>query len=69
MAAFTLIPLGTTVHNVELTQVERSDCRAAGASAQVAKEGDYVTLKLPSGEVRLMRRDCYATIGQVGNRC
>lgn len=42
--------------------------RAAGASAQVvAKEGNFVTLKLPSTEVRMVRRECYATIGQVGN--
>jgi large subunit ribosomal protein L2 len=42
--------------------------RSAGAGAQVvAKEGDYVTLKLPSTEVRMVRRECYATIGQVGN--
>jgi len=42
--------------------------RAAGTSAQVlAKEGDYVTLRLPSGEVRLVRKECMATIGQVGN--
>jgi len=63
------IPLGTTVHNVELTPGKGAQIvRAAGASAQVvAKEGNYVTLKLPSGEVRLLRRDCYATIGQVGN--
>jgi large subunit ribosomal protein L2 len=63
------IPLGTSVHNVELTPGKGAQIvRAAGASAQVmAKEGNYVTLKLPSGEVRLVRRDCYATIGQVGN--
>jgi large subunit ribosomal protein L2 len=63
------IPLGTPVHNVELTPGKGAQIvRAAGASAQVvAKEGNYVTLKLPSGEVRLLRRDCYATIGQVGN--
>ncbi|KJH72150.1 50S ribosomal protein L2 [Aliterella atlantica] len=63
------IPLGTTVHNVELTAGKGAQIvRAAGASAQVvAKEGDYVTLKLPSGEVRLIRRECYATLGQVGN--
>ncbi len=63
------IPLGTTVHNVELTPGRGAQMvRAAGASAQVvAKEGNYVTLKLPSGEVRLIRRECYATIGQVGN--
>lgn len=63
------IPLGTTVHNVELTPGKGAQIvRAAGAAAQLmAKEGDYVTLRLPSGEVRLIRRDCYATIGQVGN--
>ena len=63
------IPLGTSVHNVELTAGKGGQIvRAAGASAQVvAKEGDYVTLKLPSGEVRLIRRECYATLGQVGN--
>lgn len=63
------IPLGTQVHNVEL-KIGRGGqiVRAAGASAQVvAKEGDYVTLRLPSGEVRMIRRECYATIGQVGN--
>jgi large subunit ribosomal protein L2 len=63
------IPLGTSVHNVELIAGKGGQMvRAAGASAQVvAKEGDYVTLKLPSGEVRLIRRECYATLGQVGN--
>jgi large subunit ribosomal protein L2 len=63
------IPLGTSVHNVEMTPGKGGQIvRAAGATAQVvAKEGNYVTLKLPSGEVRLIRRDCYATIGQVGN--
>jgi large subunit ribosomal protein L2 len=63
------VPLGTTVHNVELTAVRGGQMvRAAGASAQVvAKEGDYVALKLPSTEVRLVRRECYATIGEVGN--
>ena len=63
------IPLGTTVHNVELVPGKGGQMvRAAGSSAQVvAKEGDYVTLKLPSTEVRLVRRECYATIGQVGN--
>ncbi len=63
------IPLGTGVHNVELTPGKGGQIvRAAGATAQVvAKEGKYVTLKLPSGEVRLIRRECYATIGQVGN--
>ncbi len=63
------IPLGTTVHNIELVPGKGGQmARAAGASAQVAaKDGNYVTLKLPSTEVRLVRRDCYATIGQVGN--
>ncbi|QSJ16942.1 50S ribosomal protein L2 [Nostoc sp. UHCC 0702] len=63
------IPLGTSVHNVELTPGKGGQIvRSAGATAQVvAKEGNYVTLKLPSGEVRLIRRECYATIGQVGN--
>jgi large subunit ribosomal protein L2 len=63
------VPLGTTVHNVELTPGKGGQIvRAAGASAQVAaKEGNFVTLKLPSGEVRMIRRECYATIGSVGN--
>lgn len=63
------IPLGTSVHNVELTPGKGGQIvRAAGAVAQVvAKEGNYVTLKLPSTEVRMVRRECYATIGQVGN--
>ena len=63
------IPLGTTVHNVELYAGRGGQIvRAAGASAQVvAKDGEYVALKLPSTEVRLVRRECYATIGAVGN--
>ena len=63
------MPLGTSVHNVELYPGRGGQIvRAAGASAQVmAKEGGYVTLKLPSSEVRMIRRECYATIGQVGN--
>ncbi|MUG99704.1 50S ribosomal protein L2 [Scytonema sp. UIC 10036] len=63
------IPLGTSVHNVELKPGKGGQIvRAAGATAQVvAKEGNYVTLKLPSTEVRMVRRECYATIGQVGN--
>ncbi len=63
------IPLGTTVHNVELTPGRGGQIvRAAGAAAQVvAKEGNFVTIKLPSGEMRMIRRECYATIGQVGN--
>lgn len=63
------IPLGTAVHNIELTPGKGGQIvRAAGTSAQlIAKEGNYVTLKLPSGEVRIIRKQCYATIGQVGN--
>ena len=63
------IPLGTQVHNVELYPGRGGQIvRAAGASAQVmAKDGDLVTLKMPSSEVRLVRRECYATIGSVGN--
>jgi large subunit ribosomal protein L2 len=64
-----MIPLGTAVHNVELYPGRGGQMvRSAGASATVAaKDGDFVTLKLPSTEVRLIRRECYATIGQVGN--
>jgi large subunit ribosomal protein L2 len=63
------IPLGTLVHNVELHPGRGGQMvRSAGTSAQVlAKEGDYVTLRLPSGEARLVRKECLATIGQVGN--
>ncbi len=63
------IPLGTMVHNVEL-QLGRGGqmARSAGSYAQVmAKEGEYVTLRLPSGEVRRVHRRCYGTIGEVGN--
>ncbi len=61
--------LGTTVHNVEMRPGKGAQlCRSAGSMAQlVAKEGKNVTLKMPSGEVRLIPRDCYAVIGQVGN--
>jgi large subunit ribosomal protein L2 len=63
------IPLGTTVHNIELKTGKGGQlCRSAGSSAQVmAKEGDYVALKLRSGEVRMVRRECAATVGEVGN--
>nr|YP_010337755.1 ribosomal protein L2 [Sahlingia subintegra]UNJ17340.1 ribosomal protein L2 [Sahlingia subintegra] len=63
------IPLGTAVHNVELTPKKGGQIvRSAGTYAQiVAKEGRFVTLKLPSGEVRLIKKECYASIGQVGN--
>jgi len=64
-----LVPLGTTVHNVELKPGKGGQmARSAGASVQVvAKEGDFVTLRLPSTEVRRVRMDCMATIGEVGN--
>jgi len=63
------IPLGTLVHNIELYPGRGGQMvRSAGTSAQImAKEGDYVTLRLPSGEIRLVRKECMATIGQVGN--
>lgn len=63
------IPLGTEVHNVELQPGKGGQlARAAGTGAQiVAKEGNFVTLRLPSGEVRLVSKDCWATVGQVGN--
>jgi large subunit ribosomal protein L2 len=63
------IPLGFTVHNIELTLGKGGQmARSAGAHASVAaKEGDYVTLKLPSGEMRMVFKKCYATIGSVGN--
>ena len=63
------VPLGSNVHCVELYAGRGGQMvRTAGASAQVmAKEGDYVALKLPSTEVRLVRRECFATLGEVGN--
>ena len=63
------IPVGTTVHNVELKPGKGAQIvRSAGAQAQLmAKEGKYAQLRLPSGEFRLVSVDCRATIGQVGN--
>jgi large subunit ribosomal protein L2 len=63
------IPLGTLVHNIELHPGRGAQlCRSAGAQAQLlAKEGDRATLKLPSGEVRMVSLECAATVGQVGN--
>ncbi len=63
------IPVGTTIHNIELKEGKGGQIvRAAGTAAQLlAKEGDYAQVRLPSGEVRLIRQVCYATIGQVGN--
>ena len=63
------VPLGTVVHNIELKLGKGGQIvRSAGNGAQVvAKEGDFVTLRLPSTEVRMVRRECFATIGEVGN--
>nr|YP_010595088.1 ribosomal protein L2 [Paralia sulcata]WAJ57823.1 ribosomal protein L2 [Paralia sulcata] len=63
------IPLGAVVHNVELIPNRGGQIvRAAGTSAKIlAKEGDYITLKLPSKEIRLIRKECFATIGEVSN--
>ena len=63
------IPVGFTVHNVELTLGRGGQlARSAGVSALIAaKEGDYVVLRLPSGEQRMVFKKCMATVGQVGN--
>lgn len=63
------IPLGTSIHNIELIPNRGGQIvRAAGTSAKIlAKEGDYVTLRLPSKEIRLIRKECLATIGEVSN--
>ena len=65
----TQIPVGTLVHNVELYPGKGGQMvRAAGTAAQVmAKEGKYITLRLPSGEMRMVPKDCRATIGVLGN--
>ena len=63
------IPLGTTVHNVEMKPGKGGQmARSAGSGVQVvAREGDYVTLRLPSTEVRRIHKRCLATVGRVGN--
>ncbi|KAL1340204.1 hypothetical protein AAHE18_U100900 [Arachis hypogaea] len=63
------MPLGTAIHNIEITLGKGGQlARAAGAIAKlIAKEGKSATLKLPSGEVRLISKNCSATVGQVGN--
>lgn len=63
------VPLGSFIHNVELKPGKGGQiCRSAGAAAQlVAREGSFSTLRLPSGEMRLVRNDCYATLGTLGN--
>jgi large subunit ribosomal protein L2 len=63
------IPLGTSIHNIELIANRGGQIvRAGGTSAKIlAKEGDYITLRLPSKEIRLIRKECFATIGEVSN--
>jgi large subunit ribosomal protein L2 len=64
-----LIPAGTQIHNIELQKGRGGQMvRSAGASAQLmAKEGEYALIRLPSGEIRRIRSECQATIGQIGN--
>ncbi|MCD7780986.1 MAG: 50S ribosomal protein L2 [Candidatus Gastranaerophilales bacterium] len=64
-----LIPLGTVIHNIELIPGRGAKLvRTAGGSAQLmAKEGNYVTVKMPSSEMRMIRKECLATIGVLGN--
>jgi len=63
------IPVGTIVHNIEMKPGKGAQlARSAGVSAQlVAREGRYAQIKLPSGEVRMLLTNCYATVGEVGN--
>ncbi len=63
------IPVGTIIHNIELKRGKGAElARSAGADAQLlAKEGEYASIKLPSGEVRLVGIECRACVGQVGN--
>ena len=63
------IPVGTLIHNVEIQEGRGGQLvRSAGGAAQLlAKEGDFAQVRMPSGEVRLVRQTCYATIGQIGN--
>lgn len=65
----TNIPLGTTIHNIEMQEGRGGQMvRAAGTSAQLlGKEGAYAAIRLPSGEIRRVRQSCFATIGEVGN--
>ncbi len=64
-----LLPSGTMIHNIEMKEGKGGQLvRSAGTAAQlVAKEGEYAHVRLPSGEVRLIRSNCMATVGQVGN--
>ncbi len=63
------IPVGTLIHNIEVKEGKGGQLvRSAGGAAQLlAKEGDFAQIRMPSGEVRLIRQVCFATIGQVGN--
>ena len=63
------IPLGSAIHNIELIPSKGGQLvRAGGTAARIlAKEGDYITLRLPSKEIRLLRKECFATIGEVSN--
>ena len=63
------IPVGTLIHNIEVKEGRGGQMvRSAGGAAQLlAKEGDFAQIRMPSGEVRLVRQTCYATIGQIGN--
>ena len=63
------IPVGSLLHNLEIKEGKGGQLvRSAGAAAQLlAKEGDFAQIRMPSGEVRLIRQSCFATIGQVGN--
>lgn len=64
-----IMPTGTLIHNIELQRGKGAQMvRSAGASAQLmVKEGDYALIRLPSGEIRRVRSECFATIGQIGN--
>lgn len=63
------IPVGTLIHNIEIAEGRGAQIvRSAGGAAQLlAKEGDFAQVRLPSGEVRLVRQTCFATVGQIGN--
>ena len=63
------MPTGTQIHNIEMQKGKGGQMvRSAGASAQLmVKEGDYALIRLPSGEIRRVRSECMATIGQMGN--
>ena len=64
------IPLGTNIYNIEMSRGKGGQLvRSAGASAVItAKEGSYCLIKLPSGEIRKIHQECFATIGEVGNK-